>query len=88
MKIRSDYLLREVMDVYMVIGVGSAAYVPNQIMTLNETGAFLWRLLEAGAEKQDLVNSLLNEYDADAETAEKDVDVFLAQLREKVLIEE
>ncbi len=87
MKIRSGYILRQVMDVYVVMGIGSEAYTPNQIMSVNETGAFLWNLLEKGAEKPELVDSLTKEYDVDAQTAEKDVDSFLAQLREKALIE-
>ena len=70
------------------MGIGSENYVPNEIMSLNETGALLWRRLETGAEKQELVDAILKEYDTDAETAEKDVDAFLAQLREKALIEE
>lgn len=88
MKIRSGYILRQVMDIYVVIGIGSEAYVPNQIMSLNETGAFLWGLLEQGTEKQDLVDRMVQEYDVDTQTAEKDVEKFLAQLREKALIEE
>ena len=88
MKIRNGYILRQVMDIYVVMGIGSEAYVPNQIMSVNETGAFLWGLLEKGAEKQELVDSLTKEYDVDAETAEKDVEAFLGRLREKALIEE
>ena len=70
------------------MGIGSENYVPNEIMSLNETGALLWRRLETGAEKRELVDAILKEYDTDAETAEKDVDAFLSQLREKALIEE
>ena len=88
MKIRSGYMLRQVMDVYVVLGIGSEAYNPNQIMSVNETGAFLWGLLEKGTEKQELVDSLTKEYEVDVQTAEKDVDDFLARLREKALIEE
>lgn len=88
MKIKPGYLLREVMDVAVILGIGSENYVPNEIMSLNETGALLWRRLETGAEKRELVDAILKEYDTDAETAEKDVDAFLAQLREKALIEE
>ncbi len=87
MKIKAGYMLRQVLDTHLVMGVGSEAYVPNQIMSLNETGAFLWTLLEAGAEKQNLVNALLKAYDTDEETAGRDVEAFLAQLREKALIE-
>ncbi len=88
MKIRSGYILRQVMDVYVVLGIGSEAYTPNQIMSVNETGAFLWGLLEKGAEKQELVDSLIKEYEIDKQTAEEDMETFLTQLREKALIEE
>ncbi len=88
MKIRSGYILRQVMDIYVVIGIGSETYVPNQIMSLNETGAFLWGMLEKGSERREMIDSLVKEYDVDALTAEKDVDTFLEQLREKALIEE
>ncbi len=88
MKIKPDYVLRPVMDTFLVIGIGSKAYAPNEIMSLNETGAFMWKLLEKGAGKQELVYALLREYETDAETAGKDVDAFLNQLREKALIEE
>ena len=88
MKIRSGFILRQVMDIYVVMGIGSEAYVPNQIMSVNEVGAFLWSILEKGAEKQELVDSLTKEYDVDEQTAAADVEKFLAQLREKTLITE
>ena len=88
MKIRSGYVLRQVMDVYVVLGIGSGAYEPNRVMSVNETGAFLWRLLEKGAGKDELADSLTKEYDVDIRTAAADVDKFLDQLREKALIEE
>ena len=88
MKIRSGFILRQVLDVFVIMGIGGDAYRPNEIMSVNETGAFLWRLLEKGAEKQELADSLTKEYDVDAETAEADVDAFLTRLREKALISE
>ena len=88
MKIRSGYVLRQVMDVYVVMGIGSGAYEPNRVMSVNETGAFLWRLLEKGANKEELTDSLTKEYDVEIRTAAADVDAFLNQLREKALIEE
>ena len=77
-----------VMAGYVVLGIGSEAYTPNQIMSVNEAGAFLWGLLEKGAEKQELIDSLMKEYGIDKGTAEKDTESFLAQLQEKALIEE
>lgn len=87
MKIREGFILRQVLDIYAVIGVGSEAYMPNRIMSVNETGAFLWHMLENGAEKQELIDALLREYETDPQTAEKDVDAFLNELQDKGLVE-
>jgi len=48
---------------------------------LNESGAFLWRLLQQERSKEDLVNCVLKEYDADIEQSEKAVDIFLTQIK-------
>lgn len=88
MKVKPGYMLRKVVEIYVIIGIGDEAYTPNEIMSLNETGAFLWRMLEKGAERGELVESLTKEYDVDGQTAAADVDSFLAQLREKELIAE
>ena len=88
MKIKPGFMLRKVVEIYVIIGIGSEAYAPNQIMSLNETGAFLWGLLEKGSSREALIDALPREFEVDRETAQKDVDAFLAQLREKALIDE
>ena len=87
MKIKPGYMLRQVVEVYVIVSMGSEAYAPNQVMSLNESGAFLWGLLEKGAERQELIDALTGEYSVDAQTAAADVDAFLGQLRERDLIE-
>lgn len=88
MRIKPGYMLRKVMEVWVIIGIGDEAYTPNRIMSLNETGAFLWRILEDGAERSRLVESLVAEYDVDAQTAAADVDAFLTTLRSNALLAE
>ena len=88
MTIKPNYIVRQVMDYYIVMGVGDAAYTPYEIMSLNETGAFLWQILEKGAEKEALAAALVKEYEVDEPTAEKDVEIFLTKLRERELIDE
>ena len=88
MKIKSGFMLRKVVDIYVVLGIGKEAYAPHQIMSLNETGAFLWNLLEGGTNREVLIEALLSEFEVDRAVAEKDVDAFLAMLREKALIDE
>ena len=77
MKIKNGYMLREVAGEAVVVPTGEATLNFQGIISLNETGALLWKELEQGCEKKDLVQALLDEYEVDAETAEKDVNEFL-----------
>ena len=81
MKLKDNLLLREVAGMFVVVAAGSAAADFNGILTLNESGAALWRQLEEDADRKGLVDYLLKEYNVDKETASKDVDLFLEKLR-------
>ena len=54
----------------------------NMMITLNNTGKFLWERLETGAEVEELVSALLAEYDVDEATARAGVERFVAKLNE------
>lgn len=86
MKIKDGFVLREVAGSFIVVAVGEAVKSFNGIINLNETGAFLWKILENGAERQDLIAKLLEEYDVDEKTASKDVDIFINKLTEAKLV--
>ena len=80
LKIKEGFVLRQVAGNYIVIGVGGDAVNFNGMVTINETGAFLWELLEKGCDKEDLLAALLKEYDVDEESAKKDITAFLQNL--------
>ena len=42
MKVKEDFLLREVAGCYVVVPVGKATVDFNGMLNLNDTGAFLW----------------------------------------------
>lgn len=86
MKIKSGLILREVADNYIVVAVGERVKEFNGLINLNSTGAFLWKILENGAEEEDLVKALLEEYEIDEETARKDVSLFVAKIKEAKLV--
>lgn len=86
MKIKSGFILREVADNYIVVAVGDRVKEFNGLINLNSTGAFLWKILENGAEEEQLVASLLKEYEIDEETAKKDVSAFVAKVKEAKLV--
>ena len=81
MKIKEGFVLRTVAGETVALPVNTVTDL-DMMITLNETGSFLWENLTAGAEKDELVNALLAEYDVDRERAEKSVDAFVARLKE------
>ena len=81
MKINENYVLRKIADTWVVLPLGSATLDFNGMITLNETGSFLWNILEKGCDPKELVSALLEEYDVTVEQASRDVDEFLGKLR-------
>lgn len=86
MKIKEGFVLREVAGNIVVIPSGDTLDL-NMMITLNETGRFLWERLEQGAEKEDLVQALTQEYDVSAEDAKAHIDGFVAKLNENGLLD-
>lgn len=80
MKLNNNFVLRQVVDVWIVLPLGDATVSFDGILKLNETGVFLWRKLEGGADRETLVQALTEEYDVSAERAAQDIDKFLAKL--------
>ncbi|HWD53966.1 MAG TPA: PqqD family protein [Acidimicrobiales bacterium] len=55
-------------------------------LSLNRTGARLWPLMVEGTDRAALVDALRQRHDVPVETAERDVDTLVAQLREADLL--
>ena len=86
MKIKEGYVLREVAGNNIVVNVGGSVDF-NGMITLNETGALLWRTLEQNADEKTLVQALLEEYDIDEQTALTDVKRFINKLKDAEIVE-
>jgi len=87
MKIKSGYLLREVAGNYIVVAIGEEAVDFNGLITVNETGAFLWKKLEEGIDTSELLAALTAEYDVDEKTAVADINAFVEKLQKADLLE-
>ena len=79
LKLKEGFILREVAGETVVIPSGKELDL-NMMITLNDTGAFLWQRLERGCEKETLVSELLGEYEVDECTARSAVDGFVEKL--------
>lgn len=87
MKIKEGFMLRTIGGEHVVVAVGNASYLLNGIIKLNNTGVLLWRLLEEGAQKQDLTGLLRQNYGISELQAEQDVEAFLNPLNHVGCIE-
>lgn len=75
MKAKQGFELRDICEEKVLIAKGIENLDFNQLISLNETAAFLWNKIaetESFTEQQ-LADALLNEYDVDEKTAAEDV---------------
>lgn len=87
MKIKDGFMLREVAGSYVVVAVGKRSQEFNGMVNLNASGAFLWRTLEQGTDREGLIEALLADYDVSKEQAAEDVDSFIAKITENGFVE-
>lgn len=87
MKIKSGFMLREIAGSWIVVPLGQRVVEFGGLMTLNESGALIWKKLESGAEIDELVQMMLTEYNIDEATARADVQEIVNTIKDKDLIE-
>jgi hypothetical protein len=58
----------------------------EKYLAVNRTGAVLWQALEQGATREELLVLLHEEFDVDEQTAERDLEAFLAELESRNLL--
>ena len=82
MKIKEGYVLSQVSGTYVVFPTGKAALDLNGMITLNDTGAFIWKLLEQDSTREEILSAVLATYDVEEARAAACVDEFLTKLKE------
>ena len=85
MKLKEGFLLREVAGQTVVLPTGGNLDL-DMMITLNETGKFLWERLQEETNVQTLVDALLAEYDVDRPRAEQSVVAFVEKLQNNGLL--
>ena len=87
MKIKEGFILREVAGTKVVVPIGEATLDFNGIMSLNDTGAFLFDKMIKGISREELICELVNEYGIDEQLATVDVDAFIKRVEGEDLFE-
>ena len=85
MKLKDGFFMRQIAGQTVVLPGGDVLDL-NMMITLNETGAFLWKLMsQKDCSEEELVDALLAEYEVEREIAARDVHALVEQMREKKL---
>lgn len=87
MKIKENFVLRQIAGTWVVISLAEATVDFNGLLTLNESGLMLWKLIEKGSTREQLASALTEEYEVSYETALADVDEYLEKLNKAGCIE-
>ena len=87
MKITREYILREIAGDYIIIPTGKTVLDFNGLITLNEVGVSLWKMLQNEVTFDDLLQGVLDEYDVEPAVAREDIQEFLDQLVNRGIIE-
>lgn len=87
MKIADGFVLKKIADSYVVVPTGGNVVDFTAMITINETGAFIWNLLQKDADMDYVVNEMCKQYDIDSETALNDAAEFLQVLENNKVLE-
>lgn len=88
MKVKEGFIVKKVIDDYVVVPVGDNFMDFSSIINLNETGAFLWQCMENDITEDELVNLLSKEYEVDTSEVKDDVADFIESLKNAKLLSE
>ena len=86
MKVSKEFVLREIAGDYIIIPTGKTVLEFNGLITVNEVGVSLWKMLQEEATFEELVKGVLDEYDVEEAVARKDIQEFLDRLIEGGII--
>ena len=88
MKLKTKYILRSVADKTVAIAVEQGDEKTDGVITLNETGAFIFSLINDGADFDTVADKFFDEYDVTKEEAVKAVENFVEYLKNSDLLED
>lgn len=86
MKIKKDFIKREIAGDYILVPIGSTAMDFNGLITMNDVGVFIWENLESVENQDEMLKKILSEYEVDEKTAKIGMEEFLGILKNADII--
>ena len=69
MRIRKEFVLREIAGDYVIIPTGKTVLEFNGLITVNEVGVSIWKMLQEEVTFDQIVHNILEEYDVEESVA-------------------
>lgn len=82
-----EFLLRRAAGLTVIVPVGRAAVEFPGMISVNETGEFLWELLEREQTLDALISAMTASYQVESSQAEADIRAFLSRLAQAGAVE-
>ena len=87
MKIVKEFILREIAGEAVLVPTGETSQEFNGLVTLSESGSFIWKNLEKAESLEEMLSLILDEYDIDEATAKADTIEFITTLINNGIVE-
>jgi len=81
MKIKKGFVLRPTLGYTLVVATGDLAGEFNGMIKLNETSADIWRWIDEGLSRDDVIANYRKTYGVDEATASRDYDETVGNMR-------
>ena len=87
-KAKEGFVLRNIVDEYILMPVGDNIAEFKGTILLNEVSALIWEKLQNPVSKEDLLQAVVDEFEVERAVAEADLDSLLTTLREYGVLED
>ena len=86
-KVKNHFMLREIVEDYVVLARGPAAIDFNGVLVLNEACVLMWKNMQDYITSKELAEILIKEYSIEAEKALSDVEKCINKMMEYDLLD-
>jgi hypothetical protein len=73
---------------YVLVPIANNIADMNSVFTLNDTGAFIWELIDGKRDVEEIIRELIKEYEIDEVTAKDDVMAFFEKMNIYLIVTE
>lgn len=81
---KREVVIRKIGGEYILVPVIDDIIEMNCIYNLNETGAFIWDMIDGNRNVSEIKNEMLNEFEAESDDIRKDLEDFLFQIEDLI----